>query len=250
MSLDRKQIKAEAKQRLSTAKVNPYGFTLIYMLIGVVLGGLSLYAAVPRLVVSVTQMQQLNPAFSVQIPAYLTNLPALPSGIAGFVSVLVGLVAILLEAGVVLYHLGVWRGEEKPFSTLFEGFTIAGKVIVLSILEVVFIWLWSLLFLIPGIVAAYRYRFALYNLCENPELSAIEALNMSKAQTKGYKGSLFVLDLSFLGWDILAGFTSGILDIWLDPYKMQTEMGFFQTIKRIQGIGFLLEQPQSDEPNL
>ena len=61
---------------------------------------------------------------------------------------------------------------------------------------------------IPGIIAAYRYRFALYNLCENPEISIMEALDMSKRQTLGYKGQLFMLDLSYLGWALLAGVPS------------------------------------------
>jgi hypothetical protein len=58
----------------------------------------------------------------------------------------------------------------------------------LSILQSVFIFLWSLLFVIPGIIAAYRYRFAMYNLCENPDLIIVESLDMSKRQTEGYKG--------------------------------------------------------------
>ena len=72
--------------------------------------------------------------------------------------------------------------------------------------------------MIPGIVAAYRYRFAMLNLCENPEIGVMEALSMSKAQTLGFKWQLFVLDLSFIGWNILVGLTLGILDIWVAPY--------------------------------
>ena len=82
-------------------------------------------------------------------------------------------------------------------------------------MQYIFIFLWSLLFIVPGIIAAYRYRFALYNLCENPEMGVMEALNMSKAQTLGFKGQLFVLDLSFIGWYLLSGLTAGILLIWL-----------------------------------
>ena len=61
---------------------------------------------------------------------------------------------------------------------------------------------------IPGIIAAYRYRFALYNLYENPGIGVMEALNMSKQQTLGYKGQLFMLDLSYIGWLLLASLTS------------------------------------------
>ena len=98
----------------------------------------------------------------------------------------------------------------------------------------------------PGIIAAYRYRFALYNLCENPEMGVMEALNMSKAQTLGFKGQLFVLDLSFIGWYLLSGLTAGILLIWLAPYRMQTEMGYFQQIKAAKGIGWTPHAPEED----
>ena len=61
-----------------------------------------------------------------------------------------------------------------------------------------------MLFVIPGIIAAYRYSFAMLNLCENPELGVMEALNLSKQQTNGYKMQLFLLQLSFIGWYLLA----------------------------------------------
>ena len=71
-------------------------------------------------------------------------------------------------------------------------------------------FLWSLLFVIPGIIASYRYRFALYNLYENPDIGILEALNMSKRQTLGYKGQVFMLDLSYIGWNLLATLPSMI----------------------------------------
>ena len=83
-----------------------------------------------------------------------------------------------------------------------------GKVILLNIVIYLFTFFWSLLFVIPGIIAAYRYRFALYNLYENPGIGVMEALNMSKQQTLGYKGQLFMLDLSYIGWLLLASLTS------------------------------------------
>ena len=91
-----------------------------------------------------------------------------------------------------------------PYESLFDAFPFAGKVILLSIVEGVFIFLWSMLFVIPGIIAAYRYSFAMLNLCENPELGVMEALNLSKRQTNGYKMQLFLLQLSFIGYQIAA----------------------------------------------
>jgi hypothetical protein len=98
-----------------------------------------------------------------------------------------------------------------------------------------------------GIIAAYRYRFALYNLCENPELGVMEALAMSKAQTLGFKWQLFVLDLSFIGWNILVSLTLGILDIWVAPYRAQANIAFFQEIKKIKGVGFFPPRPEDDD---
>ena len=77
-------------------------------------------------------------------------------------------------------------------------------------------------------------------------MGVMEALNMSKAQTMGFKGQLFVLDLTFIGWYLLSGLTAGILLIWLVPYRMQTEMGYFQQIKNIKGIGYFPEQPRPE----
>ena len=68
-----------------------------------------------------------------------------------------------------------------PYESLFDAFPFAGKVILLSIVEGVFIFLWSMLFVIPGIIAAYRYSFAMLNLCENPELGVMEALESEQA---------------------------------------------------------------------
>ena len=127
-----------------------------------------------------------------------------------FVTVLTMLLGTVLNVGFVLYCMAIRRGERAEFLTLFDGFSFVGKIIGLSILQSVFIFLWSLLFVIPGIIAAYRYRFAMYNLCENPDLSIVEALDMSKRQTEGYKGQLFVLDLSYLGWGILASLPSTV----------------------------------------
>ena len=104
--------------------------------------------------------------------------------------------------------MAVRQGERVEYLALFDGFSFAGKIIALSIVKWFFILLWSMLFTIPGIIAAYRYRFALYNLCENPEISVFEAMNMSKRQTLGYKLQLFQLDLSYLGWLFISSLPS------------------------------------------
>lgn len=117
-----------------------------------------------------------------------------------FVLVLTILLSLALDAGFVLYCMAIRRGERAEYAALFDGFSIARKVILLTALQAMFVSLWSILFVIPGVVAFYRYRFALYNLLENPDLTAMEALSMSKRQTFGFKGQLFALDVSYFGW--------------------------------------------------
>ena len=212
--IDRKHLKQEMKELLRSAQVSPRGMTCLYLALVLVLN------------LADSFMGLMNP------------------GLLGtFISILTGLMSMVLASGFVMYCMAIRRGERAEYLTLFDGFSFVGKVILLNIVIYLFTFFWSLLFVIPGIIAAYRYRFALYNLYENPGIGVMEALNMSKAQTAGFKGTLFVLDLSFLGWSILCWLTLGILSIWIAPYKEQANVGYFQEIKKVKGIGY---QPPQD----
>lgn len=226
--LNRTQLKAEAKTITKNAAVSAYLFTFIYLLISLVLTLVSEFA-------TGATAADLSAALEMEIPFPTLGLSPV---LVTFLSILISLISIILSAGYLIYHMGVRKGRIMPYATMFDGFTFVGKIIVLEILVFAYVFLWSLLFLIPGIIAGYRYRFALYNLCENPQLSPSEALRMSKAQTHGYKWELFVLDLSFLGWNILCALTLGILSIWIMPYIQQTDVGYFEAIKRASGIGY------------
>ena len=224
MQLDTGAIKAESRSLLRTGSVNPFRMTLFYLLITLVL-----------------DMINSGVSYMIDSAGGFTVLSF------SFVSILVGLVALVLNAGYYCYCFGILRREEMPYESLFDAFPFAGKVILLFIVQYIFILLWTFLLVIPGIVAAYRYRFAMLNLCENPEIGVMEALNMSKAQTLGFKWQLFVLDLSFIGWNILVGLTLGILDIWVAPYIAQSNIAFFQEIKKIKGVGFFPPRPEDDD---
>lgn len=93
-------------------------------------------------------------------------------------------------------------------------------------------FLWSLLFIIPGIVKAYEYRMIPYLITENPELTKEEAFALSKQMMNGQKWNAFVLDLSFIGWRILGAMTFGILNVfYVDPYKNMTDAALFEALK-------------------
>lgn len=241
MLLDRVSLKNEAKGILRGARVSPYLFTLLFMGISLVLTAVSDF-------VSFDEDMVHNIYYSTGVDlSFLVLHRAFPAALVTFVSILVSLLGVLLNAGYYRYHLAVRRGEEVPYLGLFDGFSFAGKLILLALVQYIFIFLWTLLFIIPGFIAAYRYRFAVYNLCENPDMGVMEAINMSKAQTAGFKWQLFVLDLSFIGWRILSGLTLNILAIWLNPYIVQTDVGFFQQIKAAKGIGWSPDRSGSGE---
>ena len=191
--IDRKQLKRDSKALLRTAQVSPMAMTALYLGLVLVLDAADVLS---------------GGSAALGIGSLLST----------FVSVLTWLVGMVLSAGFVLYCMAIRRGERAEFLTLFDGFAFVGKVIGLNIVITVFIALWSILFVIPGIVAAYRYRFALYNLYENPGIGIMEALDMSKRQTVGYKAQLFLLDLSYYGWAFLAALPSAVLE-WCVSYQ-------------------------------
>lgn len=95
-----------------------------------------------------------------------------------------------------------------------------------------FIWLWSLLFVIPGIIKAYEYRLVPYIFAENPDMKYNDILAESSKLMKGNKWKTFVLDLSFIGWELLSLCTCGLLSVfYVDPYKLQTDAALYEAIK-------------------
>ena len=100
-----------------------------------------------------------------------------------------------------------------------------------TLLMTIFTFLWSLLFIIPGIVKMFSYAMTPYILEEHPELSANEAIDRSRAMMKGHKFDLFWLLLSFIGWGILCLFTFGIGTLWLGPYVQGAHAAFYEDVK-------------------
>ena len=115
--------------------------------------------------------------------------------------------------------------------TLFDGFSDFARSLVASLLMCIFVFLWSLLLIIPGIIAALSYSMTYYILADNPDVTASEAINMSKRMMFGHKTELFWLYLSFIGWAILCLFTFGIGFLWLLPYIQTSTAIFYENIK-------------------
>jgi uncharacterized membrane protein len=147
---------------------------------------------------------------------------ALVYGIAFFI------VGSAIELGYNLFNVSLYESKSAPkIETLFSRFSIFGNALLLRFLMAVKIFLWSLLLIVPGIVAAYRYAMAPYLLAEHPEMTASEAIERSKQMMSGNKGRLFCLQLSFIGWFLLAALTAGVGYIFLAPYTKAAETAFY-----------------------
>lgn len=150
-------------------------------------------------------------------------------------SIIPGLAAVIvgppLALGMSMVYLGLTRGEKADVSTLFNGFSYMGPSILLFILVLVFTSLWSLLFIIPGIVKGISYSMSFFILAENPEMTASEALDESKRITSGHIGDIFVLYLSFIPWMLLCYITCGLALIYVMPYMQATMANCYLELK-------------------
>ena len=121
---------------------------------------------------------------------------------------------------------------EFDVNNLFDGFKRFSDALVLYVVNNLFIFLWSLLFIIPGIIKYYEYSMSYYILLENPEMKHREARLASMQLMEGNKGRLFCLHFSFIGWFILSAFTFGILLLWVVPYMETAQAAFYREICR------------------
>lgn len=138
------------------------------------------------------------------------------------------LIAGPLELSLSIVSLNAVRGFELKIETIIEGFHDFVRALVLYLLIGIFVFLWSLLFVIPGIVMSYAYSMSYFIMRDNPNMSANEARKLSIEIMRGNKWRLFCLQFSFIGWFILSMFTLGILLLWVVPYY-RTAMACFYT---------------------
>ena len=136
----------------------------------------------------------------------------------------------IISVGYARFNLDLADRGNPAFETLFGYFSYWKTAAVSKLLQSVYVLLWSLLFIIPGILAAYSYAMTEFILAENPDLTASEAIAQSKEMMYGNRWRLFCLHFSFIGWDILSSLTLGIGNLWLRPYKQAANAAFYREI--------------------
>lgn len=205
----RAELKAMAKQQI---KGNIGILFVVMLVIGVISGLASLVLSLIPVVGSLASTLLVTPAFAIS--------------------------TIRIYQGLVL-------GKRPEVGDAFSGFDDFWTACKAYVLVAVFTFLWSLLFIIPGIIKGLSYTQTMYIVAENKGISAREALNRSKAMMEGHKMDLFVLYLSFIGWSLLAPLTLGILYIWLIPYMNATMVNFYNDIKPVEEL--LVEEAPAAE---
>lgn len=207
-----------------------------------------LYTSVISFVVGIAAMVGIIPFIGslislINIGGNIDSLEDMSAFITSIVSslsffyILIFAVALILtpplQVGLYSAFLRVFRKEKTHAEDIFTKLnTRFGRYLGGMLWTYLFTYLWSLLFCIPGIIKSYAYRMTPFILADHQEVKATDAIKLSMKMTKGHKGKLFVMDLSFIGWFLLSGLTCGILSIvYVMPYYTSTLAGYYEELK-------------------
>lgn len=136
-----------------------------------------------------------------------------------------------LMVGLAIFSLSISRNEDATLEQIFQGFNNFWEALSAYLLIILFVFLWMLLLIIPGIIAAISYSMTFYILADNSSIKAMDALNKSKQMMDGYKWKYFCLGFRFLGWALLCILSLGIGFLWLIPYMQISMAKFYEDIK-------------------
>ncbi|HET6871480.1 MAG TPA: DUF975 family protein [Sporolactobacillaceae bacterium] len=164
--------------------------------------------------------------------------PTMPQVVSGLISILLAPLTI----GLTWYFMDLFDGERARWTHLFEPFDVSNYLKMLG--SVLLLWLysflWTLLFIVPGLVKSLAYSQTFFVMKDHPEMSINEAITRSRQLMNGYKWRYFFFTLSFIGWFILALLTMGIGFLWLLPYYYMSCVAFYR---------FLVENAAQDLDN-
>lgn len=160
--------------------------------------------------------------------------------VISFIGSVVPYVGALLISGPITYGVSlivlkfIRTSQKIDFADMLKGFTgDFAQNFLLGFLMSLFIALWSLLFVIPGIVKSYAYSMAFYIKADHPEYDWRQCLDESKRITAGHKMDLFVLDLSFIGWYLVGALCLGVGTFWVMPYHETSKALYYEQLRNI-----------------
>ncbi len=232
MNISRPVLKNNAKIIIKTAKPSILTAGLIFLAVSIVLGFLS--SSVLGVNITADDARQyMNYYANGDYQALIRMTETMrPPATAYLLDLLIEAVLYIVGAGFLIFIFNTVKCVGAVYGNLLDGFGLAAKLILLALLEGLFIFLWSLLFVIPGIIAVYRYRMAKFLLLDHPDMDVADCIRVSKQMMKGHKWECFVLDLSFLGWAILAAipYIGYAVSIWTIPYINTTYVLYYMAL--------------------
>lgn len=225
--MDSKTLKRRALNNLQ----GNWGLSVGVALLAALLGGAT---------VSGTMNLNIDQEILAELPP---NVLAVIAAIASVLSILSFVQFILggtVNLGYTRFLLDQHDGNELNFRTLFSQFDRFGVGFLQKFLRGLYIFLWSLLLIVPGIVKTYSYAMTPYILADHPEMTANEAITASRKLMDGHKGELFWLHLTFIGWVLLNAFTLGIGSLFLNPYMQAAETAFYRQLTSVNRTEYYL----------
>lgn len=219
-----KDIRKTARENLS----GNWGLSVGVTLVAALLGGM-VFGTASSVGGSGTNYRFTSEQFSA-LPGPIIALAASVLSVAALLGLVEFIIGGTVELGHAAYLLDQARGKKLTFSTLFGQFDRFGTGFVQAFLRGLYITLWSLLLVVPGIIKAYSYAMTPFILADHPEMTASQAITASKELMNGHKMDLFILELSFIGWQLLASLTMGIGFLFVNPYLNAAAAVFYQDI--------------------
>ena len=219
--------RAELKNRAKSQLRGNWGWAICLFLVGAIITGV---------------LTGINTAWGEAVADQGTDITNIfqvmfDKGAAAY-NFLVGFITTMIGWGIAytVLHFADTGEKEQVFKGAFSGFTDGRlkNTFLTALLEYIFITLWTCLLIIPGIVKGYSYAMAPYIMKDmfdaGHDMKATEAITESRKLMNGHKAELFILDISFWGWDILGLITCGIGFIWITPYYRQTKANFYRQL--------------------
>lgn len=237
MPINRSELKQKSRMIMARAVPRPMIVAVIVTALSLLIGILSNQLTVSNISTSEAQKYLqyiINGYYEGAANLLIENIPS-PGAQA--INLMLDIVMKIVSVGFIIFVMNTIRRTGAVVGNLLDGFGIFIRIIILELLSGIFILLWSLLLIVPGIIASYRYRLAVYLLIDHPEWSPMECIRESKRLMAGHKWELFVLDLSFIGWSILESlnFIGYFVMIYTLPYKQFSYALYYETL--IDGPG-------------
>lgn len=206
--IDRKQLKFAARGYMKAAKPNPWTVSMIACIITEILSVLTMQVTN----LSAVQAALIEYQQTLDVEAYLATLQAAqPDFAAVLIILLLSFMSTMIGAGLIIFIMRTVRDHKGSVGNLLDAFPVLIRIFCYQVVSTVLIALWALLFIIPGFIAAYRYRQGLYLLLDHPEMGIMDCIRTSKNLMIGHKWELFVMDLSFLLWNLAVSVLSSAL---------------------------------------